>query len=255
MRLGAVMPMLSSDAGNPGALVERAREYVDAGFDSLWTVQAVGRGFMMSDPLITLAALAAATERVELGTAVLQVPLYQVVDLAHRLLSLAQLCGNRLTLGLGAGSTRDDFAAFGRSFDDRFEVFYRDVDELRSVMTTGVRGEANLTPWPEVIRPPLLLGSWGAGVERAASEFDGWIASAMHRSADEVIAAHARYRRAGGGRAMVSTIPLAPDVDLGKTGETLTRFAEAGFDDAVILALPGGPSPSAIRTAFEGTLK
>ena len=94
---------------------------------------------------------------------------------------------------------------------------------------------------------PLLLGSWGAKVERAAREFDGWLASAYRRTADQIIAAHERYRAAGGRRAIVCAIPLSGKDDLGPTGELLQRYAEAGFDDAVVLIQPGGPDPKQVR--------
>ena len=106
----------------------------------------------------------------------------------------------------------------------------------------------DVTPWPTVRGgPPLYLGTWGKGVERAAAAFDGWIASAHYRSADQVIAALGRYRQAGGGRAVVSTIQLPPGADLGELRAKLDRFSEAGFDDAVVLILPGGPSPGSVR--------
>ncbi|GAA4914717.1 hypothetical protein EV188_111137 [Actinomycetospora succinea] len=89
--------------------------------------------------------------------------------------------------------------------------------------------------------PPLLLGSWGANVERAAREFDGWLASGYRSSVDDVIAAHERYRAAGGGRAIVCAVPVSGDP--GRTRETLRRYADAGFDDAVVLFAPDGPAP------------
>ena len=117
----------------------------------------------------------------------------------------------------------------------------------------GGEGDADLSPWPSVQGgPPLFLGTWGRGVERAAREFDGWIASASYRTTDQVIDAHGRFRAAGGGRAVVSTIQLPPGVDLGVARERLARFAEAGFDDAVVLILPGGPEPGAVRRLVEG---
>ena len=84
-------------------------------------------------------------------------------------------------------------------------------------------------------------------MERAAREFDGWIASAHYRTAEEVVTALGRYREAGGGRAIVSTIQIAPDADLGELKARLDMFADAGFDDAVVMLLPGGHSPAEIR--------
>ena len=42
-------------------------------------------------------------------------------------------------------------------------------------------------------------------------------------------------------------IPLSGRDDLGRTGEVLQRYAEAGFDDAVVLIAPGGPDPGRVR--------
>ncbi len=103
------------------------------------------------------------------------------------------------------------------------------------------------TAIPRRTGAPLFLGSWGNGVERAARSFDGWIASANYRTPDEVVAALARYRTAGGGRAIVSTIQLPAISDLGELKARLDRFAAAGFDDAVVMFLPGGPTPAQIR--------
>jgi len=46
---------------------------------------------------------------------------------------------------------------------------------------------------------------------------------------------------------VVSTIQLPPGTDLGELKAKLDRFAEAGFDDAVVMILPGGPSPESVR--------
>ena len=64
---------------------------------------------------------------------------------------------------------------------------------------------------------------------------------------DEVCAALDVYRAAGGGRAIVSTLQVGADTDLGEFGAKLQRFAAAGFDDAVVMLLPGAPPPGEIR--------
>lgn len=246
MRLGALLgPVV--DAGQSNTLAEQAREYVGEGFKSLWTAHAVGRGFMLTDPFIAMTVAASVTENVEIGSAIIQIPLYHPLDLAHRVHSLQQICGDRLILGVGAGSTESDFQAYGRDPKGRFAVFSETVAALRDGYADGTDANKALSPWPGLGEPPrLFFGTWGKGVERAAAEFDGWIASGHYRSVDELSEAATRYRAAGGGRSIVSTIIVDKDTDLGALKERLSGYAEAGFDDAVLMFYPGGPSAADI---------
>lgn len=156
MRIGALLGPIA-DPSNTHSLAEHARTFAGEGYSSLWSAQALGRGFMMSDPLIALTVAASVTDDVEIGTAVLQTPLYHPVDLAHRVLSLRQICGDRLILGVGAGSTVDDFAAFDRDYKHRFSTFTDTVKQLRDLFANG----GALSPWPSTLSgPPLFLGSW-----------------------------------------------------------------------------------------------
>ncbi len=247
MRLGALLGPIE-DGGNPGTLVEQAMSLEAAGFESLWSSQAMGRGFMKLDPFVSLAAVATNVADIEIGTAILQVPLYHPMDLAHRIFSLQQLSGNRLIIGVGAGSTADDYRAYDRDFAARFHTFDQTVAQLRRILETGGNEESDLTPWPSVRGgPPLFYGTWGKGVVAAAEAYDGWIASGMHRTTDEVCAALQVYRAAGGGRAMVSTLWMNATTDLGELRERLGRLAAAGFDDAIVYFLPGAPTPEAVR--------
>lgn len=243
MRLGATLAHLSP--GPPYAIAEWAKRLVGAGFESLWTPQLVGRGFLVPDPFVTLAVAATATAGVELGTATVQVPLHHPADLAYRILSLMAVCGDRLTLGVSPGSTAADFATFDRDHSTRFTTLHQNLVRLRVLLADGHDEHADLAPAGAV--PPILLGSWGANVERAAREFDGWLASAYRRTPDEIVEAHERFRAAGGRRAIASAIPVRGKDDLGPVGEQLQRYAEAGFDDAIVLIEPGGPDPEEVR--------
>ena len=122
------------------------------------------------------------------------------------------------------------------------------MQQLRVTLASGKHGETDLTPWPTTRGGPrVLYGTWGVGVERAATAYDGWIASAHYRTPEEVVAALGRYREAGGKRAIVSTIQLPGGSDMGEVAQKLSWFAEAGFDDAVVFLLPGGPTPKEVR--------
>jgi alkanesulfonate monooxygenase SsuD/methylene tetrahydromethanopterin reductase-like flavin-dependent oxidoreductase (luciferase family) len=145
--------------------------------------QLIGRGTFVPDPFVTLTVAATVTEGVELGTATVQVPLHHPAVLAHRILSLQLVCGDRLTVALSPGSTDTDFAVLDRDYGARFTTFRQNVARLRVLLADGRDEPADLAPVDAISgRPPLLLGSWGANVERAAQEFDGWLAACHRRT-------------------------------------------------------------------------
>ena len=245
MRLGA---LLTPAGENPHHLVNEAKAIEAEGFDSVWTAHAMGRGFMMHDPLVALAAAAAVTSRVELGTAILQLPIYHPTDVALKVATLMQIAGDRVRLGVGAGSTKSDYLVHEADFGQRFRDFDQKLAQLRQCFAHGTANTGHLAlPQRALHGPPLLLGTWGHHVSRAASEFDGWIASGMHRTVEECSEALKAYRSAGGGRAIVSTILVTKDTDLGGLREKLEAFRDADFDDAVVMINPGAPPLSAVR--------
>lgn len=230
MKLGAYLAHLGS--GPPYDVASWARRLVDAGFESLWMPQIIGRSGFVPDPFVALAAAAVAAPDVEIGTATVQVPLHHPADLAHKIRSLQLVCGNRLVMGLSPGSTQTDYALLDRDFRSRFRTFDENVARLR-----------DLLPAP----PPFLLGSWGANVDKAARHFDGWLASAYRRTPDQILEAQSRFRAVGGERAIVCAIPLTNSADLDLVGNQLHRYAEGGFDDAVVVIEPGGADPEKVR--------
>jgi alkanesulfonate monooxygenase SsuD/methylene tetrahydromethanopterin reductase-like flavin-dependent oxidoreductase (luciferase family) len=233
----------------------RARLIEDVGFDGIWYGDTIGRGPKpRPDVLMCLAVAGAATHHVELGTAILQVPLRNPVDLAQRLLTLHGLTGGRFSAGLGAGSTRADFDAVGADYERRFQSFSEALKIIQGLFRGEQVGAANLQPWPNTLGgPPILIGSWHSGrwVRRAAEEFDGWIASGL-TSFNAIAEGIQRYRDAGGKRAVVGTGSVdlkAPSTklkddepfhlrcDVQEAGERLQRLVDLGYDDALLTAL------------------
>ncbi len=202
----------------------------------------------MHDPLLALTAAAAVTTRVELGTGILQLPLYHPADVVLKVLTLLQIAGDRLLLGVGAGSTQADYALHDQVFSRRFHQMEISLKALRQGFASGQVGNGDVGLPPNLKGgPPLLLGTWGQNVKRAATEFDGWIASGLHRTPVECGEALKAYQAAGGQRAIVSTILVMGNTDIGALREQLTSYAEAGFDDAVLMVYPGAPSLEALR--------
>jgi hypothetical protein len=69
----------------------------------------------------------------------------------------------------------------------------------------------------------------------------------MHRDLPALEEAIVQYRKAGGQRAMVSTIIIHGGTDLGELKASLDRYSEIGFDDAIVLIVEGGPDPVIVR--------
>src|SRR5438128_5534631 len=82
-----------------------------------------------------LSALAAATQRVEIGTLVACTQFRNPALTAKMAATLAEVSGGRLTLGLGAGWHKPEFDAFGFPFDHRVSRF----DEAIGIITPLLR--------------------------------------------------------------------------------------------------------------------
>ena len=88
------------------------------------------------EPLIVLAAIAGATERVRLGTGILISPLRPAVLLAKTAATLDQVSHGRLDLGVGLGWQREEYAAEGIAFAERRVRF---ADQLRACVALWTR--------------------------------------------------------------------------------------------------------------------
>lgn len=233
MRLGVALPFSDLSGGplRPDSQISAARTIEQLGYSSIWTFDAVGRGFMLSDPLMALAVAVSGTKTVELGTGILQLPIRNVAEVVHRLFSLEVLAPGRVLFGVGPGSTRDDFEVFGGDYNQRFAEFNRQWGELRQFVQEGKAHGRDLCAWPLVLgKPDLMLAGWrGPWIERAAAEAAGWIASGARANDVHLGDALARYRGAGGRRAIVTTLRVGADV--GPTIDRLHRLAAGTITD------------------------
>src|SRR5215470_11505429 len=109
------------------------------GFESLWVwdhiLLGVQPAFPVLDAMATLAALAARTERIKLGTGVLVLPLRNPVVSAKVLSSLDVISSGRLILGVAAGWYAREFDAVGVPFNQRGRRFERNLDILLKLWT------------------------------------------------------------------------------------------------------------------------
>jgi alkanesulfonate monooxygenase SsuD/methylene tetrahydromethanopterin reductase-like flavin-dependent oxidoreductase (luciferase family) len=258
MRLGiaVVSRHVSLDDPRPVVqqLVDLAHHVERLGFSGLWVTDTVGRGSRSLDPLTLLAALSSATKTIELGAAVVQIPLREPVELAHRVQTLNLLSSGRLRLGIGAGSTRTDFEALNLDFDRRFNALPEHLDMMQRTW----RGEAvyghPISIWPGTEGgPPVYLGAWRSErwINLAAKKCQGWMASGNHTGWDDLMTGVSMFRTAGGQRAILTSIhaDVRPEdqrvllqtpalfnlhCSPAEARDRLKRLEDAGFDDAVM---------------------
>jgi len=133
MKIGMVVPIVDegTGAGAPDwpevlGLATRAEQ---AGLDSLWIIDHLVLGnadrpeFGLHEATTILAALAASTSRVELGTLVLATSFRPPAVLAKMAATIDRVAGGRLILGLGCGWHEPEYRAFGFPFDHRVGRF------------------------------------------------------------------------------------------------------------------------------------
>jgi alkanesulfonate monooxygenase SsuD/methylene tetrahydromethanopterin reductase-like flavin-dependent oxidoreductase (luciferase family) len=169
MRVGVGLP--TTTPGVDGRLlVEWARQADTGPFDSLGVLDRMVYG--STEPLTSLAAAAAVTERVLLVTMVVIGPLRNSVVLAKEAATVDLLSGGRLTLGLAVGAREDDYDAVGASRRDRGARLSEQLAEVRAVWEGGGMGPAAARP-----RGPDLLvgGSSGEAFARMARSADGYV--------------------------------------------------------------------------------
>ena len=119
-------------------MVGGAREAEELGYDAVHMVEHHFQpdGYNPS-PLLTLASVAAVTERVALGTNILLVPLYNPMKLAEDVAVLDNLCGGRLVLGVAPGYVQEEFAGLMVPYQERFKRF----EEALDLMQLAWKGE------------------------------------------------------------------------------------------------------------------
>jgi probable F420-dependent oxidoreductase len=172
---------------DPHGLIEYVERAEALGFDSVWVWDHILLGvdppFPIVDSLTLLAALAARTRRIKLGTGVLVLPLRNPVVLAKQLSSLDHIAGGRLLLGMASGWYKREFDAVGIPFHERGRIMDRNLELLRRLMTEDqVNAEypphllrsANMAPKPAAL-PPMLIGGYVDRVLKRAALTGGWL--------------------------------------------------------------------------------
>ncbi len=179
MRIGLVMPIAENDetrqTSGYAEVKELALQAEATGFDSIWVFDHLL--FRLPDQPTSgiweawtiLAALAAVTKRVTLGTLVLCTGFRNPALLAKMAATLDEISDGRLILGLGAGWHQPEYDAFGFPFDHRVDRFEEALQIIVPLLREGhvdfegrfsQARNAELRPrGPRADGPPILIGA------------------------------------------------------------------------------------------------
>jgi len=255
-------------------VTELARECEKRGIESLWVpehpvVPAVYEtryplsedGKMprpyteLPDQFAVLAAAAAVTTRLRVGTGICLVPERDPLMLAHQVASLDWLSGGRFLFGIGAGWLKEEMDLFTPHFPYRF-AFMREAVAAMRVLWTGKPAEfsGKWIRFPATVcqprplqqpHPPVILGGMGPNaLKRVAAWGDGWMPIAIppdelrdaRRNVDRLAADAGRDPRRISFSIMIGALPglEAPALDMMPSREVLKAYQDAGADRTVI---------------------
>lgn len=138
------------------------------------------------DPLVAMAAAAAVTNRIRLGTAVCLVVQRDPIILAKQVASIDHCSNGRVELGVGAGWSAEEMANHGTDFSTRWTLLRERVEAMREIWTKDeAEYDGSLVSfgpiwcWPKPKQrpaPPVLIGGSGPKtLERVVRYGDGWI--------------------------------------------------------------------------------
>jgi alkanesulfonate monooxygenase SsuD/methylene tetrahydromethanopterin reductase-like flavin-dependent oxidoreductase (luciferase family) len=190
LKVGVQLPEVEREVRWP-EILDMVRAIEDLGYDSVW----VGEHLLYRWPdrpsrapweaWTSMAAVAAATTRVEFGPLVACTNFHNPALLAKQASTIDEISGGRLILGLGAGWNETEFRAFGFPFDHRIDRFEEAFTIIRTLLRDGAidfdgqfyqaRDCELLPPGPRPGGPPLMVGSIGPRMLRITlPHVDSW---------------------------------------------------------------------------------
>ncbi|MFL5821009.1 MAG: LLM class F420-dependent oxidoreductase [Solirubrobacteraceae bacterium] len=215
---------------SPDEQVELSTMADELGLDSVWISEAWGQ-----DAVSVLGLLAGKTERVALGSGLMQVPARQPAAAAMAAVTLDVLTGGRFRLGLGVSGPQVSEGWYGVPFRrpvrrtrEYVEIVRRALardrplefqgDEWRLPLPESDGGSGLGKPLKLLARPvqdriPIYLGAIGPrSVEQAGEIADGWLPFLLHPGQPEILLdpLRAGARRAGRSLDEIDVAPVVP---------------------------------------------
>ena len=258
-RIGVALGSIGVDAA---WWLASARRLDEAGYARIWCWDHfMGKGeptVPVLEQWTTLAAAAAVTRRIGIGSWVANVMNRHPAVLARETATVQAISGGRLTLGIGIGGFAREHRAYGISFpgvSERVARLEEAIAVIRALWTGGPvtrpspfypLEDAVAFPRPDPL-PSILVGAASlGGVRLAARAGDGWAAESdtYEKVRDhylEALADEGRARNAvrvvvgfGGGKSGVDALAGSPWIEA--PAETAARWAELGADEVVLTA-------------------
>ncbi len=229
-------------AGNDAANLALAREADRLGYSVAWVAEAYG-----SDAPTVLAWVAAQTERMDVGSAILQIPARRPTMAAMTAATLDALSGGRFRLGLGVSGPQVSEGWYGVKFDKPLGRTREYVEIVRSALRrerVSYEGKHFTLPLPDgpgkplklTVHPvreeiPVYLASIGPkNLELTGEIADGWLAifySPEHgrESLERIAAGRAKVGKSLEGFDVVPTVPLVVQDDWEAAADTVRPYA------------------------------
>ena len=190
VEIGILIPtreVVMSGRPETAPLLTMAEHAEAAGFDSVWIGDSI-TARPRHEPLTLMAAIAARTQHVKIGSGVLLPALRNPVVLAHAVATLDRVAEGRIILGAGIAADtpaiRAEFTAAGVPFERRVGRFLETLDMCRRLWTrdhVSFSGKHftldDVTVEPKPHRPggpPIWIGGSGPTALREAARFDAW---------------------------------------------------------------------------------
>jgi probable F420-dependent oxidoreductase len=242
--------------------VELATALEERGFESVWAPEhshiplsrtspfppggdLPKKYFDVMDPFVTLAAAAAATKSLKVGTAICLVVQRDPIQTAKAVASLDQISQGRFLFGVGAGWNAEEMADHGTTdFKGRFELMRERIEAMQAIWTKSKPEYAgkrvNFGPmmtWPKPVQkphPPVIVGgAFPYGARRAIAYGDGWLPHASRPSYGDITDKLPEFRRmakeAGRDPADIPvTVYGAPE-----DSDKLKRYSDEGIERAI----------------------
>ena len=255
------------------AIDDLAREVENTGCESLWVPEhthipasrqtafpgnkELPREYAhMADPFVSLAAAAAVTDHIKLGTGICLVNEHDVIALAKQVATLDRISNGRFLFGVGAGWNVEEMANHGIAFEERWAQLRERVEAMKALWTqeeASYHGKYvsfdQVWFYPKPIsqpHPPIILGTFASeiGRQRVADYGDGWIpVTSFFRDVSAAVR-DMRIRAHAAGRAgdiTVSTFFIAPQPPEHKLAEALECEPER-----IIISIPALPRDEAL---------